>query len=320
MKREQVIVLVGDACKIKRCSPKTKKAYLIHILNYAEFCKHHPWPLAKDKIKAFLTRMAKRNVSVSTQNQALNAIVFFYRDVLEQDVGNFSDFLRAKKPRRLPTVFSIEEAKRILGRMHGVHYLVASLLYGCGLRLGEATGLRIQDIDFDRNQVIVRQGKGKKDRYLPLPQEIKDQLRVQVENARRIHNKDLVDGYGTVYLPGGLVRKFPNAKTEFAWQWVFPARKFITNKYTQETERWHIHDSAVGKHIRNAIRYAKIDKKGSSHTFRHSFATHLLEAGYDIRTVQELLGHKDLSTTMIYTHVLNNGRNSVISPLDVLVN
>ena len=320
MKREQVIVLVDEACKRNHYSPKTKEAYLIHILNYAEFCKQHPWPLAKDKIKAFLTRMAKRNVSASTQNQALNAIVFFYRDALEEDVGDFSDYLRAKKPRRLPTVFSVEEAKRILGCLSGIHYLIASLLYGCGLRLGEATGLRIQDVEFDRNQIIVRQGKGKKDRYLPLPQEIKNQLQAQVENVHRIHNQDLANGYGTVYLPDALVRKFPNAKTEFAWQWVFPARKFIKNKYTNETQRWHIHESAVRKQIKQAIHQAKVYKKASAHTFRHSFATHLLEAGYDIRTVQELLGHKDVRTTMIYTHVLNNGRNSVISPLDVLVN
>lgn len=321
MKKSEVIKNVTETCRRRHLSPRTKDAYLAWILRYGDFCKSNAWPFKEDKIKAFLNRLANvGKVSAATQNQALNAIVFFYRDVLDDDIGDFSAFVRAKKPRTLPIVLSKQSVIKLLNHTTGMHHLIASLLYGSGLRLKEATELRTKDIDFDRNVITVRAGKGNKDRSVMLPGTIKQALRDQIENAKRQHLKDLAEGYGTVYLPGALVRKFPNAKTEFAWQWVFPARKLYTNKEAGEIQRWHIHDSAVQKAVKKAVRNSGIDKKACCHTLRHSFATHLLESGTDIKTIQQLLGHKDIATTMIYTHVSNKGACGVISPLEMVVN
>ncbi len=316
MKKSEVIEKVDEVIKRRHLSQKTKAAYLPRILQFIDFCRVNAWLSTEDKIQAYLSRMAtERNVSARTQNQALNAIVFLYRDVLQQDIGDFADFVRAKKPRTLPVVLSEREVVNVLSHMTGVHHLIASLLYGSGLRLMEAVTLRVKDVDFDRDMIFVRHGKGAKDRSVMLPQSIKPALRAQVDDARRVHARDLADGHGETYLPNALVRKFPNAATEFAWQWVFPARKTHVNRETGEIKRWHIHETAVQKAVKSAVRASGVDKKASCHTFRHSFATHLLERGRSIRDVQELLGHRSITTTMIYTHVMKKGAD-IQSPLD----
>lgn len=251
---------------------------------------------------------------------SLNAINFLYRQVLRLDLGDFSSFAPAKRPRTVPVVLSKEEVRRLLEAVpHGQHWLIASLLYGAGLRLAECLMLRIKDIDFDRRAVYVRAGKGNKDRTSILPQVVADPLRQHIEQVRRVHQRDLARGLGEAYMPGALGRKYPNAGKEFAWQFVFPASKPGPCPRTGEIRRHHIHASAVGKALKAATRQANIHKKISAHTLRHSFATHLLEDGKDIRTIQELLGHKDVSTTMIYTHVANTGAAGTTSPLDSLV-
>jgi len=320
MKRTEVIEKVNEVVKRRHLSPKTKAAYLTRILKFIDFCRANAGLSTEEKITAFLSKMAvKGKVSANTQNQALNAIVFLYRDVLEQPLGDFSNFVRAQKPKTLPVVMSERECMLVLSHVHGIHHLMASLLYGCGLRLNEAVSLRIKDIDFDRDMIFVRHGKGAKDRAVMLPRSVKDKLREQVEDARRIHTKDLAAGNGSTYLPNALVRKFPNAATEFAWQWVFPARKTHYNEELQETKRWHIHHTALQKAVRQAVRLSGIDKKATCHTFRHSFCTHLLESGKGLKEVQELMGHSHVTTTMIYTHVMRKP-SEIQSPLDAASN
>jgi integron integrase len=271
------------------------------------------------EISQYISYLATaRNVAASTQNQALNAIVFLYSQVLRIDLGDFGPMERAKRPERLPTVLTQAETSRILNVMNGIHGLMAKLIYGCGFRLMECIRLRVKDIDFERNQVIVRDGKGKKDRSTMLPEQLKPLLSEHLKRTKIIHEQDLKKGLGEVYLPYALARKYPNAAKEWIWQYVFPSERISKDPRSGKMRRHHISESSLQRAIRQAVRKADIPKPASSHTFRHSFATHLLEAGYDIRTVQELLGHKDVSTTMIYTHVIKKGGMGVKSPLDLI--
>jgi integron integrase len=268
-------------------------------------------------ISRFLTHLAvDRKVAASTQNQALQGILFLYRRVLKKDLGWINNVERAKKPVRMPVVFTSEEVNAILARLEGSKWIMASLLYGAGLRLMECLRLRIKDIDFSYNQIFVRDGKGQKDRITMLPDRVKEPLRTHLEKVKVTHDSDLKAGFGRVFLPFALKRKYPNADREWPWQFAFPASKVFKDPATGDVMRHHIHESVLQKALRSAMRSAGITKHGGCHTLRHSSATHLLGAGYDIRTVQELLGHKDVSTTMIYTHVLNRGGKAVQSPLD----
>ncbi|MBN1106173.1 MAG: integron integrase, partial [Deltaproteobacteria bacterium] len=279
--------------------------------------KRHPLDMGEAEVSQFLTFLAtKKAVSASTQNQAFAALLFLYRDVLKRDFGWLENVERAKKPTRLPVVFTRQEAGEILSRLEGTAWLMASLLYGAGLRVMECHRLRVKDVDFGCDQITVREGKGAKDRITMVPLSLKGPLQSYMEKAKAIHEADLKAGLGRVHMPFALQRKYPNAALEWAWQYVFPASNLCKDARTGMVGRHHVHESVLQRAIKSAIRSAHIAKHGSCHTFRHSFATHLLEDGYDIRTVQELLGHKDVSTTMIYTHVLNKGGKAVRSPLD----
>lgn len=269
------------------------------------------------EVESFLSHLAVDvRVSASTQNQALSALLFLYRDVLGINLPWMESVLRAKRPRRLPTVLSREEVRLLMSMMAGRTWLMASLLYGTGLRLMECLRLRVKDVDFARNEIIVRNGKGGKDRRTMLPRTLEAPLRHEIERARVLHARDLAEGFGETPLPHALARKYPNAGKVFGWQFVFPAENRSTDPRTGRTHRHHVDDAVLSRALKRARSQAGIDKLLSAHTLRHSFATHLLESGYDIRTIQELLGHKDVATTQIYTHVLNRGGRGVRSPLD----
>ena len=269
------------------------------------------------EVELYLTHLAVgEKVSMNTQKQALNALVFLYHRVLQKPLGQFRDISRPKKPQRRPLVLSKNEVERILRVMSGTHQLIATLLFGTGMRLLECLRLRVKDVDLELNQIVVRDGKGWKDRVTMLPQRIKPDLEKHLARVREIHGRDAASGNGRVYLPDALARKFPNANREWAWQYVFPAAMLSTDPRTGQCRRHHLHENSVQKALNKAVRLADIAKPATCHTLRHSFATELLSAGYDIRTVQELLGHKDVSTTMIYTHVLNKPGIGVKSPLD----
>ncbi|HYE34140.1 MAG TPA: integron integrase [Methylocaldum sp.] len=271
------------------------------------------------EVERFLTHLAvDRNVAASTQNQALSAILFLYKDVLGIELPWLSEVRRAKKPERLPLVLTVEEVKRVLARLDGQHWLMASLLYGAGLRLLECVRLRVKDVDFGYKQITVRDGKGQKDRMTMLPQAVIEPLKAHLEKVKVLHEHDVEEGYGEVYLPYALERKYPNAGREFGWQYVFSAQHRSRDPRSGKERRHHLDEQSLQRAMKKAVRAAGLTKPASCHTLRHSFATHLLQSGYDIRTVQELLGHKDVSTTMIYTHVLNRGGMGVNSPLDGL--
>ena len=275
--------------------------------------------MAEPEINAFLTHLAvKEKVSASTQNQALSALLFLYRHVIGREVGDLGEVIRARKPTRLPVVMTREEVKAVLANLTGDKWLMASLMYGAGLRLMECLRLRVQDIDFSRNEILVRDGKGAKDRITMLPESLKIPLQEHLKKVKAIHERDLADGWGRVQMPTALDRKYPNAPKDWRWQWVFPQENRWINPKTKEQGRHHVDESLVQKAVRDAVAKAGLTKRATCHTFRHSFATHLLEGGYDIRTVQELLGHSDVKTTMIYTHVLNRGPAGVRSPVDGL--
>ena len=306
-----------NAIRARHYSPRTEKAYVYWVRFFIRFHKlRHPREMSEPEVSNFLTYLAvNRQVSASTQNQALNAIVFLYKCILGKPLGKI-DAARAKQRQRIPVVFSRNEANTIIGRLEGLPRLVVSLLYGSGLRLTECLQLRVQDIDFDRIQILVRNGKGGKDRVCILPESLKQSLRKCIDHTRLLHTQDIRDGYGEVSMPTALQRKYPNAATSFGWQYVFPSTKLSCDPISGKTKRHHLYPTVIQKAVRRAIRESGITKQGSCHTFRHSFATHLLEAGYDIRTVQELLGHNSVQTTQIYTHVVNRGTGGTRSPLD----
>ena len=309
---------VRNKIRLKHYSIRTEQAYVRWIKRFILFHnKKHPSNMGKPEIEAFLSYLAvKRRVSSSTQNQAFNAILFLYRDVLTRNLDDSINAIRAKKPKRLPTVMTKDEAVSVISALSGVYQIMAKLLYGSGLRLMECVRLRVKDIDFQRNQVLVRDGKGMRDRATMLPKSVEFALREHLERVRKIYEEEIRNGGGRVYLPQALERKYPNAAREWIWQYVFPAKSLSKDPGSGETRRHHIHENALQKAVKRAVRLAGIPKQVSCHTFRHSFATHLLENGYDIRTVQELLGHKDVNTTMVYIHVLNKGAKAVRSPLD----
>ncbi|TAN04092.1 MAG: integron integrase [Rhodanobacteraceae bacterium] len=269
------------------------------------------------EVAAFLTGLATRGrVAASTQNQALSALLFLYRAVLEVELPWLDDVIRAKHPRRVPVVLSRDEAQRVLGALEGVHWLMACLLYGSGMRLMECLRLRVKDVDFARNEITVREGKGRKDRRVRLPATLRDGLQRQLARTRMLHEADLAAGHGEARLPYALARKYPNAGREWGWQFVFPSQQLSRDPLDGVVRRHHLDEAGLQRAIKHAVRVAGISKPATCHTLRHSFATHLLEAGHDIRTIQELLGHKDVATTQIYTHVLNRGGCGVLSPLD----
>jgi integron integrase len=273
--------------------------------------------MGEPEISGFLSSLATDGqVSASTQNQALSALLFLYQEVLRRDLEWLQDVVRAKRPIRLPVVLTRDEVDAVLGELQGSPWLMASLMYGSGLRLMECCRLRVKDIELTRGEITVRDGKGSKDRLTLLPLKLRQPLSSHLDQVFRLHQQDLRRGHGRAPLPGALVRKYPNAPREWGWQWVFPATRFYREDGTGVLYRHHLHESVVQRAVKVAVRAARIHKPASCHTLRHSFATHLLEAGYDIRTIQELLGHNDVATTMIYTHVLNRGGRGVRSPLD----
>jgi integron integrase len=309
-----------EALRSRHYSARTEQTYCLWVKRFIYFNKvRHPAEMGEPEINTFLTHLAvKEKVSASTQNQALSALLFLYRHVLGREVGDLGEVIRARKPKRLPVVMTREEVKTVLRHLEGDKWLMASLMYGAGLRLMECLRLRVQDIDFERNEILVRDGKGAKDRMTMLPESLKSPLQVHLRRVKTIHEKDLADGWGRVLLPGALDRKYPNAPADWRWQWVFPQEKRWKNTKTGEEGRHHVHETIPQRAVREAVRKAGIVKRVACHTFRHSFATHLLQDGYDIRTIQELLGHRDVKTTMIYTHVLNRGGKGVRSPMDGL--
>jgi integron integrase len=280
--------------------------------------KRHPREMGAAEVEAFLSHLAvEGRVSPSTQNQALAGLLFLYRNVLGVDMPWLKNVTRAKRPARLPVVLTVREVRAVLGRMHGRPLLMAQLLYGAGLRLMECVRLRVKDIDFERRELLIRDGKGARDRVTMLPEAVMPALRAQLEQVKTLHEQDLEAGYGTVYLPYALARKYPNADRELGWQYVFPARDYSRDPRGGAVRRHHMDAKALQRGFKQALVNSEVTKSATPHTLRHSFATHLLETGYDIRTVQELLGHQDVSTTMIYTHVLNRGGRGVVSPLDL---
>lgn len=316
------LALVGqrlrEAIRRRHYSVRTEHAYLAWLDRFLRF--HHmrdPAEMGATEVQAYLTHLALgAKVGASTQNQAFSALLFFYRRVLKRELEGLADTPRAKGPVRLPVVLSREEVGAVLGQLSGTLRLVASLMYGSGLRLQECLQARVKDVDFGRRAFLVRDGKGAKDRETMLPLSQVETLRQHFEKARQLHDRDLAAGNGSVILPDALARKYPRAAWEFGWQWVFPASRMYVNRENGLLQRYHLHETVVQRAVRDAVRAAGISKSATCHTLRHSFATHLLEAGYDIRTIQEVLGHKDVSTTMIYTHVANTGPRGVKSPLD----
>ena len=315
---ERLIEAIHREARSRHLSPRTEQAYVGWVRRFIRFHQgKDPLRLGEPEISRFLSSLATEGrVSASTQNQALSAILFFYQEALHRDLEWLQDVVRAKRPVRLPVVLTRDEVDAILNELNGSPWLMASLMYGSGLRLMECCRLRVKDIDLARGEITVRDGKGAKDRVTLLPTRLREPLTSHLDKVFRLHQQDLRKGRGRAPLPGALVRKYPNAPKEWGWQWVFPATRFYRERDTGVMYRHHLHESVVQRSVKEAVRAARLHKPASCHTLRHSFATHLLEAGYDIRTIQELLGHSDVATTMIYTHVLNRGGRGVRSPLD----
>lgn len=307
-----------EVLRLKHLSYRTEEAYVSWVKRFILFHdKRHPRDMGAEEIRAFLSHLATHErVAASTQNSALNALLFLYRSVLKHPFPQLGDLERAKRPRRLPTVFSREEVDAMLSRLTGMPHLMGSLLYGAGLRLLECARLRVKDIDFPYHQITIRDGKGAQDRVTVLHRSLEEPLQRHLTRVKLLHEEDLLAGYGDVYLPYAFDRKDPGAGKAWGWQYVFPASRRSTDPRSGVERRHHVSEALLQRAVKEALRRASIPKHGSCHTLRHSFATHLLEDGYDIRTVQELLGHKDVSTTMVYTHVLQRGGRGVHSPLD----
>jgi len=309
-----------EALRSRHYSRRTEESYCHWVRRYIFHHRlRHPAEMGELEINAFLSHLAAReNVSASTQNQALCALLFLYRHVLGREIGQLGDVVRARKPKRLPVVMTRAEVKGMLAHLHEDRWLMVSLMYGAGLRLMECLRLRVQDIDFEKRELLIRDGKGAKDRRAILPATLVEPLQEHLLQVRELHAKDLADGWGRVQMPGALDRKYPNAPAEWRWQWVFPQKIRWKNRKTGEEGRHHLHETILQRAVKEAVAKAGIVKHVGCHTLRHSFATHLLEDGYDIRTIQELLGHANVNTTMIYTHVLNKGGLGVRSPVDGL--
>ncbi len=317
--RLRLVAGVRETLRARHYSRRTEKAYVGWIARFLCGLPRDLVPQQADvtHVRSFLSRLAMQDrVAASTQNQAFSALLFLFREVLRRDLEGLEQVDRAKRPTRVPQVLSRPEVATILGHLHGAPWLMASLMYGCGLRLLECCRLRVKDIDFSRDEITVRAGKGGKDRVTMLPLCLADPLRRQLDRTRRLHQQDLSEGLGAVALPHAFERKDPGAGREWAWQWVFPAQRLHFDGAAGERHRHHLHESVMQRAFKDAVRASGIAKRATCHTLRHSFATHLLEDGYDVRTIQELLGHSDVSTTMIYTHVLNRGGRGVRSPLD----
>ena len=308
---------IREAIRVRHYSIRTERTYIEWTRRFILFHgKRHPEQMGEAEVAAFLTHLAvDRNVAASTQNQALNALVFVYKHVLERPLGDIADAVRAKRPARLPVVLSQDEVRRLLAELRGAQWLLACLQYGSGLRLMESIRLRVKDLEFDRRAVIVREGKGGKDRVVTLSDALVEPLKRHLASRRNLFDQDSAQGFGSVYLPHALARKYPNAERSWAWQYVFPSKRLSRDPRSGTTRRHHLDESVVQKAVARAVRKCGIEKPASCHTLRHSFATHLLERGADIRTVQEQLGHADVRTTQIYTHVIQRGGRAVLSPL-----
>jgi integron integrase len=310
---------VRGKIRLKHYSIRTEQAYADWIKRFILFFgKRHPRDLGAADVEKFLTHLAvEGKVAASTQNQAKSALLFLYREVLGIELPWLDNVERAKVPKRLPVVLTRPEVQAVLSQLQGTHWLIASLLYGTGMRIMECMRLRVKDVDFSRKEILVRDGKGFKDRVTMLPAALSNPLREHLQKVKTLHEQDLAVGFGSVYLPYALARKYPNAARDWGWQYVFPAAGMSTDPRSGEVRRHHVQEQSIQRAVKQAVRDANLVKPATPHTLRHSFATHLLEGGYDIRTVQELLGHRDVSTTMIYTHVLNKGGRGVTSPLDM---
>jgi len=318
MSKPKLLDQIRQVMKLKHFSIRTEQTYIHWIKRFIIFHKkRHPLEMGKDEVREFLSHLASElNVARATQNLALQSVLFLYREVLNKDLTHIDNIERAKKEARIPIVFTRNEVAVILSNMTSTPYLMASLLYGAGLRLMECIRLRIKDIDFNSNYILVRDGKGEKDRITVLPEKLKEALQRHLMKVKLLHEEDLESGFGEVYLPHALERKYLNANKEWCWQYVFPSTRLSVDPRSGKTRRHHISEKVLQQSVKEAIKKSGIAKNGSCHTFRHSFATHLLADGYDIRTIQQLLGHSDVSTTMIYTHVVNLGGHGVWSPLD----
>jgi integron integrase len=317
-KAPRLLQQLRDAINRLHYSPRTEETYVHWVKRFIHFSgKRHPLELGAQEVTAFLNYLAReRDVAAATQNQALAAFLFLYREVLGQPLPWLDELDRARRPVHVPSVLTREEVRRLLAAMSGAKWLMASLLYGAGLRLRECLKLRVKDVDFGYRQIVVRDGKGAKDRVTMLPGSVVEPLKSHLRAMKELHERDVREGYGNVELPHALARKYPKAQYEWGWKFVFPSHKLSVDPKTGVIRRHHVYENYLIRGVARAARAARIDKHVTCHTLRHSFATHLLEAGYDIRTVQELLGHADVSTTMIYTHVLNKGAAGVASPLD----
>jgi integron integrase len=318
--RPRLLDQVRDRLRCKHYSYRTEQSYLHWIRRFILFHnRRHPEEMAEPEVAVFLSHLAvDRRVSASTQNQAFNALLFLYKQVLERNIGLIQGVTRAKPSNHLPVVMTRDEVSAVLQRLQGREWLMAALMYGCGLRVMECLRLRVKDIDFGFRQIMVRDGKGKKDRSVPLPSSLERLLQVRITEITRLRDSDITDGFGEASLPYALDRKYPNAGREIGWWYIFPASRTARDPYSGRTKRHHVDESVIQRAVRGAVRAAGLRKPASCHTFRHSFATHMLEAGHDIRTIQELLGHQDVRTTMIYTHVLGRGGRGAYSPLDSL--
>ncbi len=314
----KLIDLVRERLRVKHYSIRTEQVYVDWIRRYIFFHdKRHPKDMEAADVEAFLTHLAVAGkVSASTQNQAKSALLFLYREVLDIQLAWLDNITQAKAPKRLPVVLTVSEVQSLLAYLKGTHLLIASLLYGGGMRLMEVVRLRVKDVEFSRREILVREGKGFKDRVTMLPEAVVASLKSHLAKVKILHGEDLEEGYGEVYLPFALDKKFPTAGREWGWQYAFPSKNLSVDPRSGKTRRHHVDEKGVQRAVKQAVRDAEIVKPATPHTLRHSFATHLLQSGYDIRTVQELLGHSDVSTTMIYTHVLNKGGKGVVSPLD----